>query len=141
MACDLVIAVDSASFGFPEPRRGIVAGMVAPLLVFRIGGARAAQLLLTGRVIEAREALHFGLYNDLVADEKIWARANELVGEIAQCAPEALQMTKRLLNETIGEQLLLQLITGTAISAASRTTEAAAEGLAAFTEKREPKWW
>ncbi len=50
-------------------------------------------------------------------------------------------MTKRLLNETIGEELFSQLAAGAAISAASRTTEAAAEGLAAFTEKREPKWW
>ncbi len=50
-------------------------------------------------------------------------------------------MTKRLLNETVGEQLLSQLTAGAAMSAASRTTEAAAEGLAAFKEKREPKWW
>jgi methylglutaconyl-CoA hydratase len=50
-------------------------------------------------------------------------------------------MTKRLLNETIGEQLLSQLAAGAAVSAASRTTEAAAEGLAAFADKREPKWW
>ena len=49
-------------------------------------------------------------------------------------------MTKRLLNETIGEQLFSQLAAGAAISATSRTTEAAAEGLAAFNEKREPEW-
>lgn len=141
MACDLVVAGRQAKFGFPEPRRGIVAGMVAPLLAFRVGGARAALLLLTGRVIDAVEAQQFGLFQEVVDDEKIWARSNELVGEITLCAPEALQMTKRLLNETIGEQLLSQLAAGAAVSAASRTTEAAAEGLAAFTEKREPKWW
>jgi enoyl-CoA hydratase/carnithine racemase len=141
MACDLVVAGPKGAFGFPEPRRGIVAGMVAPLLAFRVGGARAALLLLTGRVIDAAEAHQFGLFHEVVDDELIWARANELVGEIAQCAPEALQMTKRLLNETIGEQLLSQLATGAAVSAASRTTEAAAEGLAAFREKRQPKWW
>ncbi len=50
-------------------------------------------------------------------------------------------MTKRLLNETIGELLTAQLAAGAAVSAASRTTEAAAEGLAAFMEKRAPKWW
>jgi methylglutaconyl-CoA hydratase len=141
MACDVVIAAEEAAFGFPEPRRGIVAGMVAPLLAFRIGGARAALLLLTARVIEAKQALDFGLYQEIVPDSLIWARANELVNEIAESAPEALQMTKRLLNETVGEQLLSQLAAGAAMSAASRTTEAAAEGLAAFKEKREPKWW
>jgi enoyl-CoA hydratase/carnithine racemase len=141
MACDLVVASEKAAFGFPEPRRGIVAGMVAPLLAFRVGGAKAALLLLTGRVIDAHEAQRFGLFHEVVGENLIWARSNELVGEAAKCAPDALQMTKRLLNETVGEQLLSQLAAGAAISAASRTTEAAAEGLAAFREKREPKWW
>lgn len=141
MACDLVVACPRAKFGFPEPRRGVVAGMVAPLLSFRIGASRAAYLLFTGKVIEPAEALTFGLYHDLVDNDQIWARANELVGEVAKNAPEAMQMTKRLLNETIGEQLLSQLVAGAAVSATSRTTEAAAEGLAAFLEKREPQWW
>ena len=141
MACDLVVATHSATFGFPEPRRGIVAGMVAPLLAFRVGGSRAAFLLFTAGLIDAAEAHRYGLFHELVADDMIWARARELVGEIARSAPEAVQMTKRLLNETIGEQLLLQLTAGAAVSAASRTTEAAAEGLAAFMEKRDPKWW
>jgi methylglutaconyl-CoA hydratase len=141
MACDLVVASENASFGFPEPRRGIVAGMVAPLLAFRIGGGHAGYLLLTGQVISAREAHRLGLYHELVDADKVWARANQLAGEVAKSAPDALQMTKRLLNETIGESLSAQLAAGAAISAASRTTEAAAEGLAAFMEKRAPKWW
>ena len=141
MACDLVVATRGATFGFPEPKRGIVAGMVAPLLSFRVGAARAAWLLLTAETITAEQAHGIGLFHELVEDDKIWARPNQLIGEIAKSAPEALQMTKRLLNETIGEQLLSQLAAGAAVSAASRTTEAAAEGLAAFVEKREPKWW
>jgi methylglutaconyl-CoA hydratase len=141
MACDLVVASEKASFGFPEPQRGIVAGMVAPLLVFRVGAAHAAYLLLTARVVEAIEAHRYGLFHEVVADDKIWARANELVAEVARSAPEAVQMTKRLLNETVGESLVAQLAAGAAVSATSRTTEAAAEGLAAFLEKREPRWW
>lgn len=141
MACDLVIATPSATFGFPEPKRGIVAGMVAPLLAFRGGGSHAAWLLLTAQIIGAEEARRIGLFHELIADDKLWARANQVIGEIAKSAPEAIQMTKRLLNETIGEQLLSQLAAGAAASAASRTTEAALEGLNAFREKREPKWW
>ena len=140
MACDLVVACDSATFGFPEPRRGIVAGMVAPLLAFRVGAARAAYLLFTARIVSAREAHGFGLFHEIVQHDKIWARANELVGEVAASAPEAIQMTKRLLNETIGEHLGTLLTAGAADSATARTTEAAREGLAAFLEKREPKW-
>jgi methylglutaconyl-CoA hydratase len=141
MACDLVIASRTANFGFPEPRRGIVAGLVAPLLAFRLGASRAAQLLFTAELFSAEELLRFGLYHELVDDDKIWARARQIVDGIAKSAPEAIQLTKRLLNETIGESLLSQLVAGAATSAASRTTEAAAEGLTAFQEKREPKWW
>lgn len=141
MACDLVVACEAAKFGFPEPRRGIVAGLVAPLLVFRLGGSRAAQLLLTARLFSAAEMHAFGLYHELLHEDKIWARSRELVAEIAASAPEAIQHTKRLLNEEIGETLFTQLVVGAAASASSRTTEAAAEGLQAFLEKRDPKWW
>ena len=141
MACDLVVACPSATFGFPEPRRGIVAGMVAPLLAFRLGAARAAYLLFTAELATAEQMHRDGLYHELVDAEKTWARASELVAQVAKSAPEAMQATKRLLNETIGESLLLQLSAGAAASATSRTTEAAAEGLKAFLEKREPKWW
>jgi methylglutaconyl-CoA hydratase len=60
--------------------------------------------------------------------------------ECAEGAPEAIQLTKRLLYETIGEQLATQLSVGAAMSATSRTTAAAQEGLAAFVEKRRPEW-
>lgn len=140
LASDVVIASPEAKFGLPEPRRGIVAGIVSPLLVFRIGGGQAANLLLTARMIDADEAQRIGLYHEIVKADLGWARAQELAGEIAKSAPEALQLTKRMLNETIGEHLGTQLSLGAAISATARTTEAAAEGLAAFMEKRLPKW-
>jgi methylglutaconyl-CoA hydratase len=140
LASDIVIAAPEARFGFPEPRRGIVAGMVSPLLVFRIGASQAANLLLTARSIEAGEAQRIGLYHEIVSGDLIWARGNEIAGEIAKSAPEALQLTKKLLNEMIGEHLATLLSAGAAASATSRTTDAAREGLAAFLEKREPKW-
>jgi methylglutaconyl-CoA hydratase len=140
MASDIVIGTPDAKFGFPEPRRGIVAGLVSPLLVFRIGGGHAANLLLTARTIGAEEAHRVGLYHEIVKNDNVWARAHEIATECARSAPEALQLTKRMLNETIGEHLTTQLAAGAAVSATARTTEAAAEGLAAFLEKREPKW-
>jgi enoyl-CoA hydratase/carnithine racemase len=140
LASDLVIAGSDAHFGLPEPRRGIVAGMVSPLLVFRVGGGHAANLLLTARTLAAEEARRMALVQEVVAPELTWVRAHELAQEIARSAPEAIQLTKKLLNETIGEQLFTQLSLGAAASATARTTEAAAEGRAAFLEKREPKW-
>jgi methylglutaconyl-CoA hydratase len=140
LACDIVVAAADAQIGLPEPRRGIVAGMVAPLLVFRIGASQAANLLLTARMIAASEAHRIGLAHELVERDLVWARAQEIAGEIAKSAPEALQLTKRLLNETIGEHLSTLLTAGAADSATARTTDAAREGLAAFLEKREPQW-
>jgi methylglutaconyl-CoA hydratase len=108
--------------------------------VFRIGAGHTAQLLLTGNLIDAHEAHRIGAFHRLVSPEHTWLRAVELAGECAACAPESLLLTKMLLNETIGENMLTQLSAGAAASATSRTTEAAAEGLAAFLEKRPPKW-
>ncbi len=77
-----------------------------------------------------------GIYHEMHAGDKLWPRAHQLAGEISGCAPEAILLTKRMLNETIGEHLGTMLAAGAAVSATARTTEAAAEGLAAFLEKR-----
>lgn len=140
LASDLVLAAQNASFALPEPRRGIVAGMVAPLLSFRIGAGRAAWLLLTGESCDAQTGREYGIVHQITPADQLWPSAQILAGVCAQNAPEALQLTKRLLNETIGEQLFVQLSSGAAASATARTTEAAAEGLAAFVEKRQPSW-
>ena len=140
MASDIVVSAYTAHFGLPEPRRGLVAGIVSPLLVFRVGGGHAAHLLLTARSIGAVEAHRIGLVHELVMSDQVWARAAEVVEECAKSAAESLQLSKRMLNEVIGESLTTLLSAGAAISATARTTEAAAEGLSAFLEKREPKW-
>jgi enoyl-CoA hydratase/carnithine racemase len=140
LACDYVLAAPEAVFGLPEPRRGIVAGMVAPLVLFRLGGSQAARLLVFASTIDAAEAQRIGLCHEILPGERLWARANELAADAARSAPEAVRLSKQLLNETLGEHLFTQLSAGAAASAAARTTEAAAEGLAAFVEKREPRW-
>ncbi|MBI1904380.1 MAG: enoyl-CoA hydratase/isomerase family protein [Planctomycetia bacterium] len=140
LACDIVVAAQDARFGLPEPLRGVVAGMVTPMLVFRIGAGQAARLLLTSNLIDAAEAQRVGLFHEIVQPDAVWARAVEIAAQCARGAPESLQMTKRMLNETCGEHLTTLLSAGAAVSATARTTEAAAEGLRAFREKREPKW-
>ena len=140
LASDIVIAANNATICLPEPRRGLVAGIVSPLLHFRVGGGRAAFLLLTAESIDAAKAEQFGLFHEIVAADILWPHATTLGEKIAASAPEALLMTKRMLNETIGEHLFTLLTAGAAVSATARTTEAAAEGLKAFLEKRAPKW-
>ena len=74
LASDVVIASEEATFGFPEPRRGIVAGSVSPLLKFRIGGGHAARLLLTASLIDSQEAYRVGLFHELVSPDA-WPHA------------------------------------------------------------------
>ncbi len=140
LACDLVLAGSNASVALPEAKRGIVAGMATPLLQFRLGGGRAAYLLLSGQSLDAQKAADWGLFHELADDEQLLPRASELAGEIAHQAPAALLMTKKLLNETIAEDLFTHLSAGSAVSASSRTTESATEGLQAFFGKRPPEW-
>jgi methylglutaconyl-CoA hydratase len=139
-ASDVVVASTEASFGLPDPRRGLVAGVVAPLLSFRIGAGQTSRLLLTSATISAQEALQRGVFHELVEPDKVWARAMQIAGECAAGAPEAIQLTKRLILETVGEQLETQLSAGAAMSATARTTEAAQEGIAAYLEGRPPVW-
>jgi enoyl-CoA hydratase/carnithine racemase len=140
LACDIVVACAAARFGLPDARHGLVAGVVGPLLAFRVGGGSAARLLLTSSLYAADEAFRLGIYHEMIDEPQLWARCMELGQECATCAPAAIGLTKRLLYETIGEQLSTQLSVGAAISATARTTEAAQEGLAAFVERRPPEW-
>jgi enoyl-CoA hydratase/carnithine racemase len=140
LASDIVVACPSARFGLPDARHGLVAGVVGPLLAFRVGGGTAARLMLTSSLYSAEEAYRVGVYHEIIDETRLWARCMELGRECATAAAEAVSLTKRLLYETIGEQLSTQLSVGAAISATARTTEAAQEGLAAFIEKRRPEW-
>lgn len=140
LASDIVVTCEESVFGLPDPRRGVVAGVVAPLLCHRLGTGHAARLLMTSATIDATEATRLGIFHELVDGDKVWARGVELARECAEGAPEAVQLTKRLLNETIGELLDTQLTAGAVIQATSFTTEAAEEGIAAFLEERKPQW-
>lgn len=140
LACDLVVASRSATFAVPAVRRGIIGGIVAPLLAFRLGSAVASRLLLTGEPISSRAAMRLALVARRPPSAQIWVAANELAQQCAQSPPIPLAATKRLLNETIGETLLTQLNVGAAAGATACSTETAAEGMSAFVEQRDPKW-
>lgn len=140
LGCDAVVASLNATIGFPEPRRGAVAGVAGPLLAHRVGAGVAARLLVTATTIAADEAHRVGLFHELVANDLLWARAFELGRDCAASAPQAIQLTKRLLYETVGEQLATQLTGGVIATATARTTDSAREGIAAEAEGREPEW-
>ena len=139
-ACDLTIACPEATFGCPESRLGLTAGIAVPLLNFRIGAGGAARLLMCGQPVAGTEAHRLGLAQELVPHDLLWAKARELAGAMAQLAPESVALTKRVLNETVGEPVLTALSAAAAATATGRTTDASAEGIAAFLQKRAPQW-
>ncbi len=140
LASDIVIAGESSKLQLPEARRGLCAGITMPLLSFRVGTGLAASVLFSAKPVLASQALSLGLFHEVVADHLMWARSFEIAKQCASGARESHQMTKRMLNETIGENLFMQLSVGAANMAAARTTQAAKEGINAFLEKRDPNW-
>src|SRR3984885_188095 len=95
--CDFTLAAPGAKFGYTEVRIGFVPAVVSAFLALQIGEKRARDLLLTGRLFTADEALRLGLVNEVVEVERLETRCAELVGVLKGNSPEALGATKRLL--------------------------------------------
>lgn len=140
LACDMVLASQEAFFALPEPKRGITAAIVAPLLIYRAGTGPAAYLLLSGEAIRAEEAQRWNMCHVVVPGDLLQRRREELAESILAAAPSALKRTKEHIINTAGTELLRQLDDAVTISAEARETEDAREGLAAFLEKRDPDW-
>ena len=140
LASDMVVASTNCRFELPSASVGLVSGMVAPLLAFRCGAGVASRLLLGAESFDVLESHRVGIVHHVVSSELVWAKANELTKKIATGAAESVQLSKRLLNEMIGESLFSNLTSGAASMATACCTDAAKEGLLAFSEKRTPKF-
>jgi methylglutaconyl-CoA hydratase len=137
--CDLAIAEPSAKVGYPEVKRGLVAAMVMPHLLRLVGERAARDLLLSGKLIDAHEALRVGLVNAVVAPpETALDRAIKCADELAESAPQAVSVTKRLLWEYRSGSIALSSLARE--SAEARLHIEAKEGLRAFLEKRSAPW-
>ena len=138
--CDFTLAVPEAKFGYTEVRIGFVPGIVSSYLVAVVGEKRARDLLLTGRIFGAEEALRLGLVTEIVPPDHLMPRARALAAELLQNSPNSLRATKALLSSYTKEQLDRQLKTAVAENAAVRQTPDFKEGITSFLEKRKPKW-
>ena len=142
LACDLAITVEHATFGFPEPRVGLAAlsGRIQRL-VRRIPHKLAMDLLLTGRTIDARTALNFGLVNEVASVSDFDSAVEQRVLEILLCAPPALKATKQVARRSLDEASLQAAVEAEypAVKEMLASSDAR-EGPAAFAEKRPPRW-
>ncbi len=144
LACDIAIADETAGFGLPEVRRGIIAaGGGAFRLADQLPSKIAMQLLLTGEAISAERALAIGLVNEVVPAGQALRRAMEVAELIAGNAPLAVQATKRIARRiTEGRCIPEEEIWKQSRAERNKVwqSEDAAEGARAFVEKRAPQW-
>ena len=140
LACDLVLATDTANFALPEPKRGIIAAMVLPLLVLRIGQSAASWLLLSGQTLFLDAARRYGLVHQTATSATIENDVTATINAVLTGSPAALRATKQQLLKPIAERLRSDWEDAEEASATARNQPEAREGLQAFLERRAPKW-
>jgi enoyl-CoA hydratase len=141
LACDIVVAGRSARFGLPEVRRGLAArGGGLFRLPRRMPWAIAAELILTGDLIDAERAADLGLANRVVSDGTALTEAMVLAGKIAANAPLAVMASKRVMTESASWPLQECFQRQSAMTDPVFASEDAREGALAFAEKRPPVW-
>ena len=137
LCCDLIVAERDAQVGLPEVKLGLLPGGGGTQRLTRlVGGRRALDLLVTGRLITAGEAAEWGLVSRLVEPGEALAGAKELAQQIARRPPLAVRLAKRLVREGADATLETALTLEQAETAALYMTEDASEGIRAFVEHR-----
>lgn len=139
-ACDIVIASTAAKFGLSEVKIGLVPAAISPYVIRRIGESHARQYFLTGERVDARRAQEIGLVNIVAEPERLDEEVDACVRALLTSGPEAVASAKELLKRIPGmgfdeaKRYTAEMIAGL------RVSEEGQEGMAAFLEKRKPRW-
>src|SRR5919206_35160 len=141
MMCDLLIAADTAKFGQPEIKLGVLPGMGGSQRLTRaIGKAKAMDLILTGRTIDAEEAERSGLVSRLVPADRLLDEAGAVAKTIAGMSLSASRMAKEAVNRAFESTLAEGLLYERRLFHSAFATDDQTEGMNAFTEKRPPNF-
>jgi methylglutaconyl-CoA hydratase len=139
-ACDFVVAAERTKIGYPEVRRGLVAGLVMTFLRRQVGERNMRELLLGSELIDAERAKEIGLVNRVVAKDDLMNEAQKFAQSVLQAAPGALTQTKRLIEELWWRSVQDDIDLALKYHLQARESSEAREGIAAFNEKRPPTW-
>jgi enoyl-CoA hydratase len=141
MMCDLLIAADTAKFGQPEITLGVLPGMGGSQRLTRaVGKAKAMDLCLTGRMMDAEEAERAGLVSRIVPADTLLADALAVAAKIAGMSGPATLMVKEAVNRAFETSLSEGLLFERRVFHSTFATHDQKEGMAAFTEKRAPQF-
>jgi enoyl-CoA hydratase len=141
MACDIRIASGKAKFGQPEVKLGLIPGHAGTQRLARlVGVGRAKELIFTGDMIDAQEALRIGLVNQVVSPEALIEAAKGLAKKIMEVSPTAMRIAKTVINRGVDANLTTANSYETEAFSILFSTDEAKEGMAAFLEKRKPNW-
>lgn len=139
MSCDIRLASDTARLGAPEVKLGWIGGGGMTVHLARsIGPSNAALMVMTGEPVSAAQALSWGLLSDVTAPEALLSRAKEIAGQIAARAPIAAETAKANLHAAFNMPLEQAVAYERDLQTICFATEDAAEGRAAFAQKRPP---
>ena len=139
-ACDFVVAAERTKIGYPEVRRGLVAGLVMTFLRRQLGERDMRELVFSGELIDAARAKEIGLVNRVVASDHVMSEAEKFAVSVLQGAPVALAQTKRLMEELWWRPVKKDIGLALKYHMQARESDEAREGIAAFNEKRKPNW-
>lgn len=134
-ACDLVLATESAQFGYPEVRIGFVPAMVMAILRRNVSEKRAFELIVRGAPVSAAEAERMGLVNHVYPDDAFEAEAAAFLGELAERSASAVRLSKRLLYNSDGMTFDAALRAGADVNVVARMTEDMQAGVARFLDR------
>jgi methylglutaconyl-CoA hydratase len=139
-ACDFVIAAERTKIGYPETKRGLVAGLVMTFLRRQLRERDIRELLFTGELISAERAREIGLVNRVVPPNELGNETDKIVAAVLQNAPGALTSTKKLIEELWSSSVKEDVARALQHHMEARESVEAKEGIAAFLEKRSPTW-
>ena len=141
MACDIVVASETARFGQPEINLGVMPGAGGTQRLTRaVGKAIAMDVILTGRLLSADEARELGLVARVVAKEAWLDEAKRLARSVAAKSPIAVRLAKEAIDNAFEAPLSVGIELERRSFYLARASDDATEGLSAFREKREPQW-